>query len=100
MSKKPHPPRPPKVTKQISLLVPFRSDDAYRMRVWAFMEQYWRSHLKDVEIVIGHDPLSDSGFLPFSKSVAVNDERSPTHTGDVVKIQAVWGSPVGAARPG
>jgi cell wall-associated NlpC family hydrolase len=22
------------------------------------------------------------------------------HTGDVVKIQAVWGSPVGAARPG
>ncbi len=55
------------------------------MRVWNFLEQYWRTHLKGVEIVIGRDPLSESGDLPFSKSVAVNDAFAHSH-GDVIVV--------------
>ncbi len=69
----------------ISLLVPFRADDAHRTAVWNFLKAYWMYHLPDAEIVMGRDPLSVSGDLPFSKSVAVNDAFAHSK-GDVIVV--------------
>jgi predicted glycosyltransferase involved in capsule biosynthesis len=55
----------------VSLLVPYRDDHEHRARVWAWLKQYWRHHLRDVEIVEGHDQ-----HWPFSKAVAINDAAS------------------------
>lgn len=52
---------------RISLLVPFRADDAGRQRNWDWLKRYWQYHLPDAEIVIG----KDRGH-PFSKTAAVN----------------------------
>jgi hypothetical protein len=55
---------------QISLLVPFRPsvEHPHRVRLWAWLEQYWRYELPDAEIVIGR-----STSETFSKTEAVND---------------------------
>lgn len=66
----------------ISLLVPFRSDDGYRLRVWLWLQKYWMSELPGVEIVIGKDHEKDKVF---SKAVAVNDAASRA-TGDIFVI--------------
>ena len=52
---------------KISLLVPFRADDAGRQRNWDWLRHYWQCQLPDAEIVIG----KDRGH-PFSKTAAVN----------------------------
>lgn len=55
---------------QISLLVPFRASrhHPHRLRVWRWLERYWRHELPDAEIVIGR-----SKGRVFSKTEAIND---------------------------
>lgn len=56
---------------QVSLLVPFRDDQEFRVQVWEWLKQYWKHHLDSFEIVMGHDR-----HYPFSKTSAVNDAAS------------------------
>lgn len=58
---------------QISLLVPFRPDPSSpeRVRVWAWLKQYWQWEMPDAEIVMG----ASHGRV-FSKAEAVNDAAS------------------------
>lgn len=63
----------------ISLLVPFRSDDPQRLRVWEFLrDHYWSQH-KDLEIVVGSDYTSG----PWCKALAWRDALDRS-SGDVV----------------
>lgn len=74
----------------VSLLVPLGGDDPARLRNWKWLEEYWRSHLIDCEIVIGRDKRSEyrrrnRNPLPFSKAVAVNDAFRKSR-GDIIVI--------------
>lgn len=66
--------------QKISLLIPFRTDNAERERNYLWLIDYWRSHLPEAEIVIGTDEST-----PFCKTAAVNDAFSRA-TGDVLVI--------------
>lgn len=66
----------------ISLLVPFKTDNAWREDVWKWLRKYWKNQIPGVEIVIGRDT---SGHPVFSKTNAVNDAASRA-TGDVFVI--------------
>lgn len=55
----------------ISLLVPYRPDNARRKLIWKWLKRYWAYELPEAEIVMG----TDYG-TPFSKTCAVNDAAS------------------------
>jgi hypothetical protein len=61
----------------ISILVPFRADDAGRAATWAWLKRYWTWALPGAELIVGRDD-----GVPFSKSCAVNDAAKRA-TGDV-----------------
>jgi glycosyltransferase involved in cell wall biosynthesis len=71
--------------EQISILVPFRPDNAYREAVWDWLRAYWEHELPDAEIIIGHDHESREGNRPFSKTAAVNNAFRRSH-GDIIVI--------------
>lgn len=52
----------------ISLLVPFRAEDAERQEIWDWLRAYWSYELRGAEVVMGR-----SDQRPFSKTQAVND---------------------------
>lgn len=64
----------------ISLLVPFRTEDPHRHKVFAWLKRYWAHELPEAEIVEGHD-----WGMPFSKTCAVNDAASRAR-GDIFVI--------------
>jgi hypothetical protein len=66
--------------RNISLLVPFRSDSEHRTRVWEWLHDYWEHELPGAEIVMGSDEHS-----PFVKTAAVNRAFRGSH-GDIVVI--------------
>jgi len=73
---------------EISLLVPFRADNAPREELWDWLARYWRHELPNCEIVIGRDRTSSGRHrhkIPFSKTVAVNDAFAHAH-GDIIVI--------------
>ena len=74
-----HDKRHPAKTK-ISLLVPFRTDNAERERNWSWLKAYWETQLPDAEIIIGTDDN-----VPFCKTSAVNDAFSRS-SGDIIVI--------------
>jgi hypothetical protein len=51
----------------ITLLIPFRPDTEYRVKVWEWLRRYWWYELPAAEMVIGED-----ASVPFSKTAAVN----------------------------
>lgn len=57
--------------KGITLLMPFRSTDEFRLRVFEWVLKYYQCHLPGAEIIIGHDD-----HTPFSKTTAFNDAAS------------------------
>lgn len=68
----PHPPRRRCYERpEISILVPFRDDGEHRSRTWHWLERFWRYHLPEAEVIVGHD---DSHV--FNKSRAINDAAS------------------------
>lgn len=76
--------------KQISILIPFQSDDPVRLRTFDWLYRYWSFQLPDAEIVVGHDWESQHHWYwpwrkPFSKAVAVNDAFRRSH-GDIIAI--------------
>ena len=64
----------------ISLIVPFRPDDAGRLKTWLWLKRYWQWSLPAAELIVGRDD-----GLPFSKTCAVN-EGAARATGDVFVI--------------
>lgn len=72
--------RPHKPAEKISLLVPFRTDNAERQRNWTWLLAYWRAALPEAEIVVGTD-----NSVPFCKTAAVNRAFARS-TGDVIVI--------------
>lgn len=68
--------------QKISLLVPFRANDAHRQRIWNWLHNYWQAELPNAEIVVGDDP---SGKDVFSKTCAVNNAFDQSH-GDIIVI--------------
>jgi hypothetical protein len=64
----------------ISLLVPFKADNARRLQTWEWLERYWKSELPGAEVIVG-----TSDDTPFCKTAAVNDAAARA-TGDVVVI--------------
>lgn len=58
-----HPHRRP----DISLIVPFKGDDAERERNWHWLRRFYNYNLPEAEIIIGEDE-----GIPFSKAEAVN----------------------------
>ncbi|MCV7175099.1 polysaccharide pyruvyl transferase family protein [Mycolicibacterium sphagni] len=69
--KKPHEPCVWRPRPKLSLLVPFRDDGEHRTLVWRWLHQFWRHHLPDAEIVIGH-----YDGVPFNKAAAINHAAS------------------------
>ena len=67
-------------TRKISLIVPFRTDNAERERNWLWLAEYWKAALPEAEVVIGTD-----GSTPFCKTHAVNSAFTRA-TGDVIVI--------------
>lgn len=60
----------------ISIIVPFKSDEAERTRNWNWLQKFYMYNLPEAEILLGLDPDSDfddTRSRPFSKSVAVNN---------------------------
>lgn len=43
----------PKLRPKISLLIPYRSDNHYRDKVFKWVLEYWKNELPDAEIIIG-----------------------------------------------
>lgn len=74
-----------KVTTQVSLLVPFQTKQYGRVRLWDWLKLYWQDQLPGCEIVIGTDPASAKGKVPFSKTTAVNNAFKKSH-GDIIVI--------------
>ena len=79
-----------RVERRISLLVPFQTDEWFRVQSWKWLEEYWRIHLPDAEIIIGKDRESHRTWYrrhpkPFSKAVAVNEAFKRSH-GDIIVI--------------
>lgn len=64
----------------ISLLVPFRTDNARRAETWHWLERYWHYELPGAEIIIGTDDHPS-----FSKTSAVNGAAKKA-TGDVFVV--------------
>lgn len=64
----------------ISLLVPFRTDNARRAETWNWLQRYWAHELPGAEIVIGTDD-----HPAFSKTSAVNNAAAKA-TGDIFVI--------------
>ncbi len=64
--------------KRISLLVPFRTDNAERERNWLWLQRYWQDELPEAEIIVGTDDST-----PFCKTHAVNSAFSKA-TGDII----------------
>lgn len=61
--------RPSRVTPGlISLLVPFRAEDAHRSELWRWLRSYWGYEMRGAEIVMGRNR-----DRPFCKTCAVND---------------------------
>ena len=80
--------RPPRT--QISILVPFQTDDAWRRSVWHWLRRYLKASMPDVEIILGDDPRSRPNWrrrkpIPFSKTTAVNRAFRKSH-GDIIVI--------------
>lgn len=67
--------------ERISLLVPFRTDNAERRDAWVWLKRYWQHELPDAEIVVGHD----IGGRPFSKTNAIN-QAAKRAKGDIFVI--------------
>lgn len=67
----------------ISILIPFRSDNGPREASFKWLIKYWKSELPDAEIVIGH-----SNNRPFSKTEALNDAVERSHGRVLVMIDA------------
>lgn len=67
----------------ISLLVPFRAEDAQRAEIWAWLKKYWSYELRGAEIVMGR-----SNSKPFCKTCAVNDAASRAHGDTFVILDA------------
>ena len=79
-----------KVKKKISLLVPFQTNEEWRVDDWRWLHHYWREFLPHAEIIIGRDKKSKkkwycSKVLPFSKTAAVNNAFSRS-SGDIIVI--------------
>lgn len=68
--------------KGISLLVPFRSDGAWREEVWEWLRQYWAHELPAAEIIMGEDNDPDKTFC---KTEAVNNAAKKAK-GDIFVI--------------
>lgn len=64
----------------ISLLVPFRTDNARRAETWNWLKQYWRHELPGAEIITGTDD-----HPAFCKTAAIN-RAAANATGDVFVI--------------
>lgn len=64
----------------VSVLVPFRSDGAHRLRSWEFLRGKWESVFPDWELVVGTCPDG-----PWIKALAVGDALSRA-TGDTLVI--------------
>ena len=64
----------------ISLLVPFKADNARRAETWEWLSAYWVTELPGAELIIG-----TSDHVPFCKTEAVNSAAAKA-TGDVVVI--------------
>lgn len=78
------------VRTQISILVPFQSEDAWRINTWHWLHRYLKDALPNAEIIVGTDPQSrkrrnKSKEKPFSKTVAVNRAFQKSH-GDIIVI--------------
>ena len=78
------------VRTKISILVPFQSEDAWRLSTWYWVQRYLKDALPEAEIIIGVDPESKkkrrkSKQKPFSKTTAVNRAFKKSH-GDVIVI--------------
>jgi hypothetical protein len=76
----------PKRGAGISLLIPFRDDNAVgRGANWRWLQQFWEAELPSAQIVVG---ITDA--IPFSKTRAVNDafQRSDTENDIVVILDA------------
>lgn len=67
----------------ISLLVPFRSNDPYRRRVFEWLKKYWAHELPEAELVIGHNHS-----IPYSKTSAVNDAAARARSDIFVVLDA------------
>lgn len=62
----------------VSLIVPFRTDNAHRQRAWEWCERRYRALLPGVEVVVAGDGSTEG---PFNKAKAVNTAvRSSTGT--------------------
>jgi len=64
----------------ITLLIPFRPDTEYRVKVWEWLRRYWWNELPGAQMIMGDD---DS--VPFCKTAAVNSAFSQS-SGDIVVI--------------
>jgi hypothetical protein len=64
----------------ISLLVPFRADNARRAETWNWLRCYWENELPGAEIIVSSDD-----HIPFCKTAAVN-KAAEKAKGDVIVI--------------
>ena len=80
-----------RVEQKLSILVPLGGKNPDRIRIWNWLDDFWRSHLSvSYEIIIGHDEESTKGWRnrrprPFSKSRAVNDAFARSN-GDIIVV--------------
>ena len=83
-----------RVKKKISILVPFQSQEAWRLADWYWLRKFWKEYLPHAEIIVGKDHKSQKRWyrptpLPFSKTAAVNNAFKKS-TGDVILILGIW----------
>jgi len=64
----------------VSLLVPFRADNARRAETWNWLRQYWEHELPGAEIIVSTDD-----HIPFCKTAAVN-KAADKAKGDILVI--------------